>query len=41
MAELAELREIIEQDRTGDLFDLLERAKQARDHFSRILEKRS
>jgi len=41
MAELAEVREIIEQDRTGDLFDLLERAKQARDHFSRILEKRS
>jgi 3-phosphoshikimate 1-carboxyvinyltransferase len=41
MAELAEVREIIEQDRTGDLFDLLQRAKQARDHFSSILEKRS
>ena len=41
MSELTQLRTLIEQDKMDELFTLLKRAKLARDHFSRILEKRS
>ena len=41
MSELSQLRTLIEQDKMDELFTLLKRAKLARDHFSRILAKRS
>ena len=41
MADLAELRFLIEQDQMDEVYDLLERAKKARDHFSQILENRT
>ena len=40
MSDLSNLKSMIEEDNLEDLFELLERAKAARDHFTKVLESR-